>query len=197
LEISTVAISETNAARNLHCDETRQRSALDELVERGSGGLIYVTASLSTVSRRIQSATLQQLRVLYPKALFVSSRELYSSAEDWRRRSQVELKRYAAAIIVTAATWGGDPYSGPTGEHVIGSGVWSELRSCQSSEKPILWQALEFPASYLISQFHIELLSMMTGARMAMLRPDDAAKPFAPMIGVPFAITPPTQGGAS
>jgi hypothetical protein len=129
--------------------------------------------------------------------LFVSSRELYSSTEDWRRRSQVELQRYAAAIIVTSATWGGDPYCGPTGEHVIGAGVWSEIRRFQSPEKPILWQALEFPASYLISQFHIELPSMMTGARMAMLRPDDAAKPFAPLIDLPFTITPPTQGGAS
>src|SRR5207302_5378918 len=138
---------------------------------------------------RAYSATpLASLKASYPSANFVWSRGLYKDNDDWRRRWPKERDQYTAAIILTFAPWGGDPYSGLIRDHTIGAAAFCEIGSLSWLGRPILWQANEFPAVLDISRFLVEPLPEMRRVRMARLVPDPHEKPFCPKLFSPFVV---------
>jgi hypothetical protein len=184
-----VTIHQTGLSRNPKHASIVRSPVVDELVDRAAGSPIYLATNTIDFNRAYSAAPLASLRASYPSTNFVWSRGLYKDSDDWRRRWPNERGKYAAAIVLTFAPWGGDPYSGLIHEHTIGSGTLCEIESLSWLGRPILWQANEFPAVLDISRFLVEPLPEMRRVRMARLVPDPHGKPFCPEIFSWFAVS--------
>jgi hypothetical protein len=128
------------------------------------------------------------LRRDFPVAAFVDALTIYRNQDDWRRRWHSEHERYGAGIFVTRAeslAAGTDPFAGLAGEHLIGSRLFTEIKTLVRQGRPVAWHAVVFPANYWLSRFAVQPSNWISTSRCAGLLPDRAAEPFHPAIGPP------------
>jgi hypothetical protein len=132
------------------------------------------------------NAVVSSFRRDFPCAEFVTTNSLYRDRADWSHYWPREAEQYGAAIIVTRGEDRPervDPFTGLSGEHVIGIRTELEIKDLVRLGRPVGWHAVVFPATYWFAGFTVEPFTQeIQSFRYARLVPAADAEPFHPVM---------------